>query len=147
MEHKLLTTPKATYLLEAGLEVLHSQSNEWLNEIAFWRDESAFFYTLVVNKTLKFVPVNAQSSIKRIEEELIDITGGDLDKLQKEVEQHEVFLCDLLESTYLKEENYRKRHEELTLKFYQFEKRFKDLKNEIFKLVGQIDKTYKSTTT
>ncbi len=143
MEHKLLTTPKATYLLEAGLEVLHSQSNEWLNEIAFWRDESAFFYTLIVKKTLKFVPVDAKDSIKRVEEELVSITGGDLDKLQKEVEQHEVFLNDLLESTYLKEGNYRERHGELTRKFYQFEKRFKDLKNDIFKLVGQIDKTDK----
>lgn len=138
---RLLTTPKATYLLEAGLEVLHSQSNEWLSELAFWRDESAFFYTLLVNKTVKFVPINAKSSIKGIEEELIRITGNDLSNLQTEVEQHEVFLTDLLESTYLKEENYRKRHEELTLKFYQFEKRFKDLKREIFQLVGQIDKT------
>ena len=138
---RLLTTPKATYLLEAGLEVLHSQSNEWLSELAFWRDESAFFYTLLVNKTVKFVHINAKSSIKGIEEELIRITGNDLSNLQTEVEQHEVFLTDLLESTYLKEENYRKRHEELTLKFYQFEKRFKDLKREIFQLVGQIDKT------
>jgi hypothetical protein len=137
---KLLITPKTTYLLEAGLEVLHAQSYEWLNEVAFWKDEAAFFYTLIVNKTLKYVPLNAKSSIEKIEKELISITGGDLDALQKEVEQHEVFLNDILESTYLREENYRKRHEQLTFKFQQFEKRFKDLKNEVFKLVKQIDK-------
>ncbi|HSH65632.1 MAG TPA: hypothetical protein VLB84_07505 [Bacteroidia bacterium] len=138
---KLLTTTKTTYLLEAGLEVPHAQCNEWLNEIAFWRDESAFFYTLVINKKLKSVPVNAKSSINKIEQELLNITGGDLDALQKEVEQHETFLNDLLESKYMKEENYRKSHEQLTFKFYQFEKRFKDLKREVFKLVKKINKS------
>lgn len=137
---ELLTSPKTTYLLEAGIEVLHAQSNEWLNEIAFWRDESAFFYTLIVSKTLKFVPINAKNTLKKIEEELISITGEDLNNLQKEVEQHETFLNDLLESKYLSEASYRQRHEELTFKFYRFERRFKDLKNEIFKLVSQIDK-------
>lgn len=83
---ELLTTPKTAYLLDAGLEVLHAQAIEWLSEIEFWRDESAFFYTLVVNKTLKFVPVNAKNSIEKIEKELVSITGGDLDDLQKEVE-------------------------------------------------------------
>lgn len=136
----LTTTPKTTYLLEAGLGVLHAQSNEWLNEIAFWKDESAFFYTLIVGKTSAFVPITAKNNIEKIEKELISITGQDLDDLQKEVEQHEVFLNDLLESKYLSEESYRKRHEVLTFKIYKFERRFKELKNEIFKLVGQIDK-------
>lgn len=138
---KLLTTPKTVYLLEAGLEVLHAQSIEWLNEIAFWKDESAFLYALIVKKSLKSVPINSKSIIQKIEQELIAITGGELDQLQKEVEHHEVFLNDLLESTYLPESNYRKVHEQLTTRFQQFEKRFKDLKSDVFKLVEQIDKS------
>lgn len=136
----LTTSPKTTYLLEAKLEVLHAQSNEWLNEIEFWKDESAFFYQLIVNKTTSFVPVVAKNDIEKIENELVKITGGDLDDLQKEVEQHEVFLNDLLESKYLSEDSYRKRHELLTFRFLKFERRFKELKNEIFKLVKQIDR-------
>lgn len=138
---KLLSTPKTAYLLEAGLEVLHAQSNEWLNEIAFWKDESAFLYSLIVKKTLKSVPVNSKNSIEKIEKDLISITSGELDQLQKEVEHHEVFLNDLLESTYLPEANYRKEHEKLMIKFQQFEKRFKGLKSEVFKLVEQINKS------
>ncbi len=137
---ELLATPKTMYLLEAGLDVLHAQSIEWLNEIAFWKDESAFFYTLVVTKTLNYIPINAKNSIEKIENELISITGGDLDDLQKEVEHHEIFLNNLLKKKYLSEESFREIHEQLTFKFYQFERRLKDLKNEIFKLVKQINK-------
>lgn len=137
---ELLQSPKSMYLLDAGLEVLHAQSNEWLNEIAFWRDEAAFFYSLVVKKTLKSVPVNTKNNIEIIEKELISITGGDLDELQHAVEEHERFLTHLLESKLLKEEFYRSKHKELTVKFTQFEKRFKSLKKEVFALVELINK-------
>ncbi len=137
---ELLTSPKSQYLLEAGLDVLHAQSNEWLNEIAFWRDEAAFFYTLMVKKTLKYVPVNAKNSIEKIEKELISITGGELDELQKNVEQHEIFLSALLKSKRLNEESYREKHGQLAFEFHEFEKRFKSLKKEVFNLVEQINR-------
>lgn len=136
----LTTSPKTTYLLEAGLEVLHVQSNEWLSEIEFWKGESTFFYQLIVSKTNRFVPLISKSSIEKIENELVKIVGGDLDDLQKEVEQHEVFLNDLLESKYLSEQSYRKRHELLTFRILGFERRFKELKNEVFKFVRQINR-------
>ncbi len=138
---ELLSQPKTVYLLEAGLEVQHAQSHEWLNEIEFWRDELAFFYALIVKKTLKSLPIDAKNLIEKIETELILLGSSDLDELQKDIEHHEVFLNDLLESKYLKEENYRIQHEQLMLKVYHFERRFKELKRDIFKLVEQIDKT------
>jgi hypothetical protein len=138
---EFLTQPKATYLLEASLDVLHAQSVEWLSEIAFWRDETAFIYTLVLKKTLKSLPVNAESAIEQIESELILLSSGDLDDLEKAVEQHEIFLGDLLESKYLSERNYRGKHEQLMLKFCEFERRFKDLKREVFQLVERSSKT------
>jgi hypothetical protein len=137
---EVLTSTKSQYLLEAGLEVLHSQSNEWLSEIAFWRDEAAFFYTLLAKKTLKYVPVNAKNSIDKIEKELVSITGGELDELQKDVERHEVFLGSLLEGKRLNEDTYREKHEQLTFRILEFERRFKSLKKQIFTLVEQIDK-------
>ena len=62
---KLLTTPKTAYLLEAGLEVFHGQSNEWLNEIAFWKDESAFLFTLIVKKHLNQFQLMQKIVLKR----------------------------------------------------------------------------------
>lgn len=135
---ELLTSPKSAYLLNAGLETLHEQSEEWLSEIEFWRDEAAFFYTLIVKKTLKSIPMNAKDNIQKIEKELISITGGELDELQRSVEQHEKFLCRILESQKMDEGSYRNKHRELSVKFYQFEKRFKSLKKEVFNLIELI---------
>jgi hypothetical protein len=137
---ELLTSPKTTYLLEAGIEVLHEQSNEWLSEIAFWRDEAAFLYSLVVIKTLKSVPVSAKANIETIEKELVSITGGELDKLQKTVESHELFLAELLENYNHKDEGYRQQHQQINTAIVQFEKRFKLLKKEVFKLAEQAAK-------
>ena len=48
---ELLTSSKKDFLLEAPLEILHSESLEWLEEVEFWKDESAFFYALILEKT------------------------------------------------------------------------------------------------
>lgn len=135
-----IASPKSTYLLEAGLEVLHQQSNEWRSEIAFWRDEVAFFYALVVRKTGKEVPVNSKSSIELIEAELIKITGGELDELQQEVDLHEYFLSHMLQARKEDQLDYREKHKQMAAKFDQFEKRFKALKMEIFKVVESLKK-------
>jgi hypothetical protein len=137
---ELLESPKSTYLLEAGLEVLHEQSKEWLSEIAFWRDEAAFFYTLVVKKTLSWVPIQAKDKIQKIEKELVSISGGELDELEKTVEEHETFLGDLLEGKLDDEKTYRDKHKQMSSKFNDFEKRFKSLKKDVFALAELIDK-------
>lgn len=138
---KLLTSPKTTYLLDADIEVLHEQSNEWLNEIAFWYDELSFLHSLVIKKTLKSVPLNSKNSIEKIENELIRLTGGDLDRLKLTIETHEKLLVDILEKKKnTNEEIYRGKHRQLTNEFHQFENRFKLLKKDVFDLVKMIVK-------
>ena len=39
----LTLNPKAQFLLGAALDVLHFESREWLNNIAFWKYEVQFF--------------------------------------------------------------------------------------------------------
>jgi hypothetical protein len=138
---KLITSPKSVYLLNAGIEVLHSQSNEWLSEIAFWRDETAFFYALVVNKTLTSVPIAAKEILQDIEKELVSINSGELVDLQKEVMKHEMNLSHLLKhQNDEEEEDYRREHRLMEIKFYEMERRFKTLKKVIFGLVKLTNK-------
>jgi hypothetical protein len=137
---ELLTSPKTTFLLDAGLDVLHEQSSEWLNEIAFWRDEAAFFYSLIVTKTFKSVPTTSKNDLEKIEKELIGITGGELDELENAVAEHEKFLSYLMECQDENQKSYRNKHKELTNTFNQFEKRYKFLKKEIFSFVEKINK-------
>ena len=45
-------TKAALLLLGASLDVLHQESREWLETIAFWQDETKFFANLL-NKDKK----------------------------------------------------------------------------------------------
>src|ERR1017187_5287217 len=84
-----LETVKPTTLLEEGLDILHRQSQEWLSDVAFWKDEVSFYYALVVRKTIHKLPSKDKDVAAKIEGDLIRITGGELDQLQQDVELHE----------------------------------------------------------
>lgn len=131
---KSLAQSTTTYLLDSGVEALHQQSIEWLEDIAFWRDEAAFLYTLEMRKTYKSVPVDAKNTIQQIEDELIKISGGDLDALYDEVEKHEHYLDVMLEAR-LDTEGYRERHKAIAEKVAEFDNRFRALKKKIFDFV------------
>lgn len=135
---ELLASPKARYLLEAGLDVLHAQTNEWVSEIAFWRDELAFYYVLMLDKTNQWVPENKSSDLNAIENEIVSLSGSDLDELQKAVLEHEKFLNDLLDNHPENEQVYRTKHRQLAVQVIQFEKRFKYLKKSVFALFKNI---------
>ena len=45
--------PKRELLLGAGLDVLHQESQEWLDTIDFWKDETRFFANLLQKKVTK----------------------------------------------------------------------------------------------
>lgn len=132
-----LKSTAAIYLLHPGLETLHEQSTEWLSDIAFWRDEAAFLYALEIKKTLKSVPVKAKEAMEQAENELVRLSGGDIDKLYDEVVAHERYLSNLLESKKENEADYREKHEKIAEKVIKFEDRFKRLKKEIFEVVKQ----------
>ena len=94
---KLLASSKKNYLLDAGIEILHEQSNEWLSEIAFWYDEVAFLYTLIGKKTVKFVPLEAKAIIEKTEFELQRLTDGELYSLKQTVVKQEKLLAYIME--------------------------------------------------
>ena len=97
---ELLTSPKSEYLLNGSIDVLHQQCNEWINEVDFCKDELAFFYALAVKKTLKGIPDSLKPLLELIEKEIINLTGGVLDKLMDEVVRHEDSLSYLLDSKF-----------------------------------------------
>ena len=43
----VISDPKTTFLLGAGLDVLHQESREWLDTTNFWEDEMLFFDKLL----------------------------------------------------------------------------------------------------
>jgi hypothetical protein len=135
-----LSPAKTNLLLEAGIEILHEESVEWLNDLDFWREENDFLFTLFIKSVRKEAISLKNDQLLKIERELIHLrrSGGELDELQRVVLEHEHFLKMLLENHVNAERNYRDAHIELAKRFSLFEKRFKSLKTNIFDFVKKL---------
>ena len=129
---KNLTSPKSTFLLEAPLEVLHSESLEWLEEVEFWKDEAAFFYTLIIEKTKENPSLSTTKEFKDVEKHLIYVSAEKIDDLRMEIQGHERFLTNLIDNPKLNDQLYRSRHKIITEKIHAFEKEFREMKKKIF---------------
>jgi hypothetical protein len=132
---KSLTPSTNAYLLDAGIETLHQQSMEWLDDIAFWRDEAAFLYALEISKTSKEVPVKAKGKLDKINDELIKMSAGELDSLYEKVEAHEKFLDQLISSKREDEASYREKHKQIGDEIIKFGLRFREVKKGMFEVV------------
>ncbi|MBI4947540.1 MAG: hypothetical protein HY840_14200 [Bacteroidetes bacterium] len=129
---KKTSSEKHAFLLEAPLEVLHAESLEWLEEIEFWKDESAFFYTLVIEKTKQNLETFKTKESKDIEKHLVYISAEKLDDLRIEVQAHEQFLARLIGNIKLDDQLYRRRHKAIAEKIHSFESEFKEMKKKVF---------------
>lgn len=136
----LITAATSEHLLATGLEQLHWESEEWISEIEFWKDETAFLYTLVISKTLRSIPVSAKELVEKIESELTSITGRDLDVLMIEVREHEKLLGQILTKERTDVESYRARHYVLSRKLMDFKKRIRELKRTVFLLADVVSR-------
>jgi hypothetical protein len=129
---KNLTSPKSTFLLEAPLEVLHSESLEWLEEVEFWKDEAAFFYALIIEKTKQNPSAFNSKESKEVEKHLIYVSAEKIDDLKMEVQAHERFLARLMDNPKLDEQLYRSRHKAIIEKIHAFENEFNEMKRKVF---------------
>jgi len=129
---KQITSAKKAFLLEAPLEVLHTESLEWLEEIEFWKDESSFFYSLIIGKTKQNPSAFTTKASKDIEKHLIYVSAEKLDDLKIEVQAHERFLARIMDNIKIDEQLYRIRHKAIAEKIHAFETEYKEMKRTIF---------------
>lgn len=128
---EMLGNPKTEYLLEASLEKLHAESREWVNEIAFWNEEMAFFYKLI---HLREPHISFPTTgLADLEKKLIQITGEQLGNLKAEVEKHERSLGLLVRSnSFTEEHQYREAHRHLLGRMYEQLTVIRDFKKGVF---------------
>jgi hypothetical protein len=117
----LETVTKHEFLLEAPLQVLHEESREWLAEIDFWKDEAAFLFRLIIEKTKGGAVFLQTQDVKDAEKELITISAEKLEDMRLEVVEHEKFLARIMEVRHQDGHLYRSRHKEIVDKFRRFE--------------------------
>lgn len=134
LNHKimeLLSYSNSTYLLNASLESLHAESREWLNEIEFLKDETAFFKKLILNRdTIDAFP---PEELMLLNEELMNLTQVKLERMKLQVEDHEKLLANLINFNQLKHaESYRQTHRVLFIEMHDIISQIRTIKKKIF---------------
>ena len=109
---ELLTNHGTEYLLAASLEQLHHESQEWIKEVDFWKDEMSFFYKVLHSKvSSRSYPSEALAAM---EKNLVRISAEVLDPMTNTLKTHEQYLATIVNTTSLQdEESYRERHKSL----------------------------------
>ena len=118
------------YLLPQSLEGLHYESRMWLETIAFWKDETRFFASML-KKQNQEVPEGADYSemlrnLDRLHEMLYEY-------LSDEILEHERLLSDIEKGTEgIADNTYREQHRQLREKMDVFTRDFRKFKMMVF---------------
>tara|TARA_R110000744_G_scaffold379259_1_gene496873 strand:- start:960 stop:1361 length:402 start_codon:yes stop_codon:yes gene_type:complete len=127
------TTKSALLLLGASLEMLHQESIEWLETIAFWKDETKFFANLLKNKDSK------SSEFAKMLENLNKIHENLFDYLEDDIVLHEKLLSRLHKGEKgLSDWDYREKHRSLGERIDLFTNDFREFKKMVFGYVKKL---------
>jgi superoxide dismutase len=119
--------PKKELLLGAGLDVLHQESRECQETIAFWKDETKFFANLLAKKE---DAVSEYGTMLKNSDKIHEIQ---FDNLSEDIVDHEKFLSRLEKGEKgLSDGNYREQHRKLNEQMELFFQDFKDFKRMVF---------------
>jgi hypothetical protein len=122
------TKTSRVYQLDAPLEVLHAESREWMTELHFMKDESAFFYKLIEKRESSDKARNLADAHRQ----LINLSNERLDKLIVDTESHERVLADVLKKNLSDEKAYRYSHHEISRRIKELNSDMKNLKRNLF---------------
>lgn len=123
----ITSNPKTKLLLGAGLDVLHQESREWLETIAFWKDETKFFADLLQQKEAK------ESEYGKLLQNLDKIHENLFDYLADDIMGHEQLLSRLHKGEKgLSDGDYREKHRRLGQRIAVFTNDFREFKKMVF---------------
>jgi hypothetical protein len=129
----LILNPKEQFLLGAGLNVLHFESREWLNTIAFWKDEVNFFNDLLKRKDSS---KKNDPDIAKMLKDLGKIHKDLFEDLEDSIQEHEGLLSRIERNEKgLSDYHYREKHTRIKNRITLFESDFKSFKKIVFDYV------------
>tara|TARA_R110002012_G_scaffold160895_1_gene322877 strand:- start:31054 stop:31461 length:408 start_codon:yes stop_codon:yes gene_type:complete len=126
----ITSNPKEKLLLGAGLDILHFESKEWLESIAFWKDEVRFFEDLLKKRESS---ADSKKDYSKLLKNLDTIHTDFLKDLENDIKEHEKLLSRLEKGeSGLSDYVYRDKHQQLTIRINTFTTNFKTFKKIIF---------------
>jgi hypothetical protein len=115
-------------IFSGGLDILHQESKEWLNIIAFWNDESKFFADLLDNKERK------DSEKTQMLQYLDKVHKSLFHYLTEDIIAHEKHLSRLIKGEKgITTGEYVEKHTDLREQIHLFTMDFKEFKKMVFK--------------
>ena len=131
--NKMISNPKTELLLGAGLDVLHQESSEWLDTIAFWKDETKFFANILGKREIK------ESEYGKMLNYLDKIHENLFDYLSEDIKDHEKLLSRLQKGEMgIADGDYREEHKRLGESMILFENDFREFKKMVFGYVKKL---------
>ena len=122
--------PKTKLLLGAGLDVLHFESQEWLENIAFWKDEARFFKDLLLKRKAKN---EKQQEYTKMLTALDKIHNDLFDDLEETIMKHERTLSKIEDGEKgLSDGSFREEHLKIKDRMTTFTNDFRSFKKIVF---------------
>lgn len=126
-----LAYPDTNYLPDVNMDSLHAESQKWLKEIDFWKDEMSFFYKLLHKKNI--LTGFPSEQLATIDQEIIRVNSDKLDKTRKEIHEHEQLLASLVKTPSLQDkETYVLAHQRLLVEMLTVSTMITELKKTVF---------------
>lgn len=127
---------KEKLLLGAGLDVLHFESQEWLDTIDFWKDEVRFFENLLKKiESTEGSDTDFSDMLKNLDKIHTDL----YDDIADDILEHEVLLSRVLKGEKgLSDADYRDKHLSLTSRMRTFTNNFITFKKIVFDYVKSL---------
>ena len=131
---ELLNESKGAYLLNVSAEALHEENTEWMEDIAFWKDEAAFLSVLLDRKKEKaLAKKQTYEELVLVQEDLINFDAQMLNNIRNEVARHEKKLESIIDNNEKNFSAFIEEHVLLKRKIKSCEKWMRERKNKIFR--------------
>jgi len=135
---------KNNYIKWINAEEMHDGSLRWFSELKFIREEQFFLNKLVQSFTLQLIDSKLFKDSKKIVA-LLQHTEKEIVLLLKKVQAHEnklEIIVDEIDQRKL-EKAYLETHQELQIEMNDYTQRYREIKEQLFKLLTSIMKKEK----
>ena len=139
----LLQKPKLETLLQTGIDDLHHDTMDWLNELEFCTTELSFLNKLLDKYFLRIKGSQQITDLSKLDTKVNAFRNKTLNVLYQEINSHEKHLAELEERRFIQDEqSIREEHKKFGSDVKAFMADVKKIKKEIFDFV---EKELKST--
>lgn len=123
-------------LLDNSLETMHGETQEWISDIRFRKDELGFFaHLLEKNRGKSGASPVMNEKMKSLRKQIIGFESNTLAELLENSTRHESDLSGLLHVGKVDVQQYRQNHREMMKKVAEMDRMMRELKVELIKFI------------